>query len=130
MERKDKESKEGGEVLGHDRIVIPLPRIEGFFPARRAQAPFAPGLEPDAAQVVPARGGEIKELARQHACLRLQFSWIRDGGEGMMGIRTHQPRHDCRRPRARRGSIHRGKTRSWATARRARVVSSALHGFS
>lgn len=52
----------GGALRNH-RIIRALGGFHGFFPSRGAQTPFAAGLEPDAAEVVAARGGEVEELA-------------------------------------------------------------------
>lgn len=49
------------EDLGHDRVVGGGRRVDGFLPARGAEAPFAARGEADGAQVVAARGGEVEE---------------------------------------------------------------------
>lgn len=56
------------EILGHDGIIVAFSCVDGFFPPRGAQAPFTSRLEPDATQVVAARGGEVEEFARQDSC--------------------------------------------------------------
>ena len=58
-----------GNALGHHRIILPLGRLHGLFPPRRAQAPFAAGVEAgDAAEVVAAGGGEVEEFLGDDGC--------------------------------------------------------------
>jgi len=64
------QSKAAG-VLGNHRVVGAFGGLHGFFPSRGAQTPFAAGLEPDAAQVVAARGGEVEEFAGYLGCVSL-----------------------------------------------------------
>jgi len=66
-----KQAREGGEnagALGNHRVVGAFGGLHGLFPPRGAQTPFAAGLEPDAAEVVAARGGEVEEFAGYLGC--------------------------------------------------------------
>jgi len=58
-----------GGVPGNNRVVGAFGGLHGLFPPRGAQTPFTAGLEPDAAEVVAARGGEVEEFAGYLGCV-------------------------------------------------------------
>lgn len=55
-------------ILGHDPVAVPLSRIKRLPPPARAETPLAASLQADGAEVVAARGGELKELVCHFGC--------------------------------------------------------------
>ena len=55
-------------LLWDDRVIVAFARVDRFFPAGRAEAPFTAGFDPNAAKIVAPRGREVEEFARENAC--------------------------------------------------------------
>lgn len=52
------------DLLRHDLLPFPPPRLKSFQPPTSAEAPLTPFLQPHDPQIIPSRGREVQERLR------------------------------------------------------------------
>ncbi len=77
-----------GVILGHNRIVIALSRVQRFLPSGCTQTPFTATRQTNLAEIIPSRGAEVEKFIGDRCCFYTTASAFASSGTGQMLVNS------------------------------------------